>query len=140
MSWNVNSLAKDNFQRVRLIEAHNSIFNYDLISICDTLLSDYTFVPANNPANSRNGGVGLFYKNSLPVIVRNDLSFDELIVVELKFGRKKYFLLFYIELLLLTIPLLNFKISCQTLYSKIKTENPFAIFFTGDFNAHSQLW
>ena len=33
MSWNVNSLPKDNFQRVRLIEAHNSIFNYDLISI-----------------------------------------------------------------------------------------------------------
>ena len=84
MSWNV-SLAKDNFQRVRLIEAHNSIFNYDLISICetslndsvelpDTLLNDYTFVPANNPVNTRNGGVGLFYKNSLPVLVRNDLS------------------------------------------------------------------
>ena len=28
----------------------------------------------------------------------------------------------------------------ENLYSKIKTENPFAIFFTGDFNAHSQLW
>ena len=102
MTWNVNSLAKDNFQRVNLIEAHNSIFNYDLISICETssndsvelpdiLLNDYTFVPANNPANSRNGGVGLFYKNYLPVIVRNDLCFDESIVVGLKFGRKKIF-------------------------------------------------
>jgi hypothetical protein len=39
MSWNVISLAKDNFQRVRLIEAHNSIFNYDLISICETSLN-----------------------------------------------------------------------------------------------------
>ena len=67
MSWNVNSLAKNNFQRVRLIEAHNSIFNYDLISICETslndlvelpetLLNDYTFVPANNTVNTRNGG------------------------------------------------------------------------------------
>ena len=54
MSWNVNSIAKDNFERVRLIEAHNSIYNYDLISICETslndsklpdiLLTDYTFV------------------------------------------------------------------------------------------------
>ena len=80
MSWNVNSLGKDNFQCVRLIEAHNSIFNYDLISICktslndsvelpDTLLNDHTFVPANIPANSRNGGVGLLFKNSLPVII-----------------------------------------------------------------------
>ena len=88
MSWNVNSLGKDNFQRVRLIEAHNSIFNYDLISICEpslkelvelpeTLLNGYTFVPAKNPANIRHDGVGLFYKNSLPVIVRDDLSFEE---------------------------------------------------------------
>ena len=78
MSWNVNSLAEDNFNRVRHIEAHNSIFNYDLISICETslndsvellltLLSEYTFVPSNNPANTRHGRVGLFYKNSLPV-------------------------------------------------------------------------
>ena len=104
MSWNVNSLAKDDFQRVRLIEAHNSIFNYDMISICETslndsvelpetLLNDYTFVPANSSANTRHGGVGLFYKNSLPVIIRNDLSFDESIVVELKFGLKKIFFL-----------------------------------------------
>ena len=69
MSWNVNSLAMNNFQRVSLIEANNSIFNYDLISMCetslndsvelpDTLLNDYIFIPANNPANSRNGGWG----------------------------------------------------------------------------------
>ena len=38
MSWNLNSLTKENFKRVRLIEAHNSIFNYDLISICETSL------------------------------------------------------------------------------------------------------
>ena len=79
-----------------------TIFNYDLISICETSLNDtielpetllngYTFVPANSPANNRHGGIGLFYKNSLPVIVRDDLSFEESIVVELKFGRKKYF-------------------------------------------------
>ena len=54
-------------------------------------MNTHTFVPANNPANTRHGGVGLFYKNSLPVIVRNDLSSDESIVVELKFGRRKIF-------------------------------------------------
>ena len=102
MSWNLNSLAKDNFHRVSLIEAHNSCFNYDLISICEsslndsinlpeTLLDEYTFVPVNNPANTRRGGVGLFYKNSLPLIIRNDLSFDVSVVVDVKFGRKKMF-------------------------------------------------
>ena len=85
----VNSLIKNNFQRVRLIEARN-----DLISICEaslddsvelpeTLLNDYTFVPCNHPPNTRSGGIGLFFKNSLSV-VRNYLSFDESIVIELK--------------------------------------------------------
>ena len=93
--------SQGNFQRIHLIEAPNAPFKYDLISICETslndsvelpenLIDDYTFVPANNPANVRHGGVGLFYKNSLPVIVRNDLSFDVSIVIEIKFGRKKY--------------------------------------------------
>ena len=92
MSWNFNSIAKDDFQRVRLIETHNSIFNYDLISMCETslndsiklpdiLLNDYTFVHSKNPTNNRHGGVGLFYKNSLPIKIRNDLSFDESIVI-----------------------------------------------------------
>ena len=74
INWNLNSLAKADFQRVRLIEAHNTPFNYDLISICKTslndsvelpekLLEEYTFEPANNPSNNRHGGVGLFYKD-----------------------------------------------------------------------------
>ncbi len=102
MNWNINSLGKNNFERVKLIEAHNSLFNYDLISLCETslnseieipdpLLNEYSFLPANHPDNVSHGGVGLFYKNSLPLKPRPDLAFDESIVVELKFGRKKIF-------------------------------------------------
>ena len=123
MNWNLNSLTKDNFHRVHLIEAHNSIFNYDLISVCETnlndsvelpetLLNDYTFVPANHPSNRKHGGDGLFYKDSLPVTVRHNLSFEESVVVELKFGRNIFFLLSYTEVLLLNIHLLNFKLFC----------------------------
>ena len=86
-AWNVNSLAKDNFQRVRLIEARNTIFNYDLTSICETSLNDSVESPETLPTTY------LFLQANLitlgMVIVRNDLSFDESIVVELKFGRKK---------------------------------------------------
>ena len=101
-TWNLNSLGKDKFNRVRLLEAHNSIFNYDLISLCETslnesvelpepLLENYTFISCNNSNNTKHGGVGLFYKTSLPLKVRNDLSFEESIVVESIFGRKKIF-------------------------------------------------
>ena len=33
-----------------------------------------------------------------------------------------------------------FMTNFETLFSKIKSENPFTMFFTGDFNAHSQFW
>ena len=119
LNWNLNSPAKDNFGRAQLLEAHNSIFDYDLISICEkslddtieipeVLIEDYTFVNCNNPNNTKHGGVGLFYKNNLPIKVRNDLYFDEPIVVELRFGRKKIFLLSYtkVQLFLWALQLL----------------------------------
>ena len=89
------------------------------------------------------GGVGPFYKNSLPVNARDDLSFEESIVVELKFGRKKIFVTFSYR-----TPAFNhtspefqaFLTNFENLCSNIKTENPFAVFVTGNFNAHSQFW
>ena len=64
LCWNLNSLVKEHFERVHLIEAHNSIYNYDLMTVCETslndsvelpetLINDYTFVSANNPLNTR---------------------------------------------------------------------------------------
>ena len=124
---------------------------YDLISICETSLNDtvelpetllngYTFVPVNDPANIRHGAVGLFYKNSLPVIVPDDLSFEISNVVELKFGWKKIFftVLYRTPAFRHTSPEFQaFLTNFENLYSKIKTENHFAVFVPDDFNAHS---
>ena len=109
----------------------------------EILLDEYTFVPVNNPANTRHGGVGLFYKYSFPVVIRNDLSFDESIAVELKFGRKKirFTVLYRSPAFDHNSP--NFQAflsNFSNLYAKIKVENPFASFFTGDFKAHSKYW
>ena len=154
MNWNLNSLATNDFSRVQLIEAHNSLHNYDLISICETNLTDslvpnvpqiegYTFEPANHPDNVTHGGVGLFYKNSLPIVVRRDLSFSESLVVELKFGRKKiFFTVVYRSPSFAhnSREFQDFMENFRNLHSKVTAENPFAIFFTGDFNGHSQTW
>ena len=32
-----------------------------IVELPENLIDDYTFVPVNNPANVRHGGVGLFY-------------------------------------------------------------------------------
>ena len=143
MSWNVNSIAKDDFQRLRLIEARNSNFNYDLISICETslndsiklpdiLLNDYTFVHSNNTTNDRHRGVGLFYKNSLPIKIRNDLSFEESIVVELNFGRKKIFftVLYRSPAFIHTTPECKvFLANVTSLYSKIINQKSIRVLF-----------
>ena len=131
MSWNFNSIAKDNFQRVRQIESQNSIFNYDLISIRETslndsiklpdiLLIDYTFVPSTSSTNTKYGSVGLFFKNYLPIKIRNDLSFEESVVVEISFSSRCY-----TEVLPLIILLSSSWITCQILpiyIPKLKTK------------------
>ena len=153
-NWNINSLAKDDFYRINIIEALNSTCDYDIISLCETSLNDtvtlpdvmlehYTFIPKNNPLNVKHGGVGVFYKNTLPIKVRNDLSFDETIVLELKFGRN-----FFFFTVLYRSPAHNsgspqfdnFLLNFRNLYETIKNENPYTVFFTGDFNGHSQFW
>ena len=46
-----------------------------LSELPNNLIDNSTFLPRNNPNNTRHGGVGLFYKNSLPIVVRDDLAF-----------------------------------------------------------------
>ena len=107
------------------------------------MLNDYTFITANHPDNVTHGGVGLFYKNTLPLKRRDDLSFDETIVVELKFGRKKIFftVLYRTPSFKHNTPGFNdFLNNFKSLNTNIQSENPYAVFFTGDFNGHSKLW
>ena len=99
-NWNLNTLSKDNFTRITLLEAHNTEHNYDIISLCETSLDDnvqvpemhgYKFHSCNHPDGNRSGGVGIFYKESLPLKIREDLSFNESIVCELIFGHRHIF-------------------------------------------------
>ena len=154
MNWNLNSLAKDEFKRVHSIEAINTAFNYDIISLCETSLTEqtaanvpeldgYTFASSNHPDNVPHGGVGIFYKNSLPLIVRRDLSFHESLVVELKFQRKKIFFTVLYRSPSFKHNSIEFQLFLENftrLNGKLKDENPFAMFFTGDFNGHSRTW
>ena len=75
---------------------------YDIISLCETSLGRNEIVPdnalpgylyhaCNHVSGEKKGGVGVFYKDTLPIKIRSDLSFDECIVTELRFGRKKIF-------------------------------------------------
>ena len=75
------------FSKGSLLNAFNSIHKYDIISLCETSLGFNEIVPeniiqgyhyhaCNYPSGEKNGGVGIFYKDSSSIIIRNDLSFD----------------------------------------------------------------
>ena len=151
-NWNLNTLSKEDFIRITLLEAHNTEHNYDIISLCETSLNDeiqvpkmpgYKFHSCNHPDGNRSGGVGIFYKESLPLKIRDDLSFNESIVCELIFGHKHIFF---------TVLYRNpqgkanseefnsFLGNLEDLHENIKKQKPYAMFFTGDFNAHSETW
>ena len=80
---------------------------------------------------------------SLPVKVSDHLSFDQSIVIELKYGRNKIFftVLYRSPSFNYTTPAFaQFLDDFKNLYAKIHSENPHMSFFSGDFNYHSQFW
>ena len=101
-NWNLNTLSKNDFYRITLLEAHNTECSYDVILLCEISLNDavqvpenalpgYKFYACNHEDGARSGGVGIFYKESSPLRIRDDLSFNECIVAEMRFGHKKIF-------------------------------------------------
>ena len=148
--WNLNSIAAHDFLQISLIEAYNSIYNYDLIGIVETHLDDtvnqerlamkgYEFIKFNHPSNIKRGGVGLYIKDTLPKKERPDIAIlPECIVCELHFDRKKYFFV-----VLCRSPSQdqsefdNFMNNFELMLSKISAEDPQAVIITGDFYCRS---
>ena len=46
-TWNLNTLSIDEFPMVPLLNARNFIYKYDIISLCETSLSENEIVPEN---------------------------------------------------------------------------------------------
>ena len=63
----------------------------DDVEIPENLIDGYNFVPLNHPSGNKRGGVGIFYKENLPLKIRKDLSFDECLVCEVLIGKMKVF-------------------------------------------------
>ena len=126
------------------------MFNYDIISLCEINLNATVDLPSSlfksifshHPSGNKHGGVALCYKDNLPLVERNDSTFNECIVTEIHIGRKKVsFAVYRIPNGKTGSPEFDrFLNNLENLYTKIKYENPYAMFFTGDFNDHSQNW
>ena len=102
--WNLDSITARDNTKISLIEAYSSVFNYDLIAICDTRLDRFISNEDNQTEGFccdvfRNdhlsdtripGEVCLHYKENIPIRRRNDLEIlQETIVTEISLRRKK---------------------------------------------------
>jgi len=153
-NWNLNTLSKDDFSRVALLEAYNVSHKYDILSLCETsldfdetvtndLFPGYNYHSCNHISGEKKGGVGIFVKDTLPIIIRKDLSFDECLVVELRFGHKRiFFTVLYRNPIYKSNSqeFLAFVDNFRELHSNIENENPYSVIYTGDFNAQSSQW
>ena len=101
--WNLDSLPARDFARIPLIEALQSIYDFDMFGVCESMLngnisnedivvSGFSPDPFRSDKGpiARNGGVCLYFKESLPIKERCDLEIlPETIVAKIKLNRKK---------------------------------------------------
>ena len=105
--WNLNSVLAHDRIKISLLEAYNSVYNYDILVLGETYLSgdishDETFIERfsknpfrkDDPSGLHKGGVCMYFKENLPIkrLVDQETLCAEGIVTEIALHRKKYFL------------------------------------------------
>ena len=78
--WNLNSLLPYNYNKLFLLRAYIAVHNFDVICLSETYLDStvasddenleitgYNQVRSDHPANTKRGGVCLYYKICLPL-------------------------------------------------------------------------
>ena len=152
--WNLISISAHNFAKVQLLKAYLAVHKFDILCLSETYLNSsfplddgnldipgYVMVRADDPGNSKRGGVCMQYKNCLPSKVLDIRFLHETIAFGLGICDK---LCSFISLYRspnrsfddLVLFLDNFELTLDTLAQK----NPFAMVALGDFNATSSNW
>ena len=98
---NLNSISVHNFIKLSLLRAYISINKIDIICLSETYLDSsissdndnlelpgYNLVRADNPTNTKRGGVCIYYHNSLPLKVIDIQLLNECINFEIRIGGK----------------------------------------------------
>ena len=106
MQWNCNSLPAHDYTRVSLIEAYNTLHNFDLIALSETALrpdhqnkpleiKGYSIIRNDLPTGDTHGGVMIYHKDDLAVKHRPDLQIiPNVIAIEISLKRKKVFFIY----------------------------------------------
>ena len=153
--WNLNGLTAHDSTKISLLQAYITQHNYDIICLTETflncsILSDdnrikidgYNLIRSDHPSDSKKGGVCIYYKEHIPLILRDDINtLDNCLVTEIRSQNEKCFLTcIYRSLSQNQDEFKNFCINFDELLNSINDELPLCSIVTGDFNARCSRW
>ena len=104
--WNLNGLTAHDSAKISLSQAYITQHNYDIICLTETflnssILSDdskikidgYNLIRSDHPSDSKKGGVCIYYKEHIPLVLRDDIkTLDNCMVTEIRSQNEKCFL------------------------------------------------
>ena len=153
--WNLNGLTAHDSTKISLLQAYITQHNYDIICLTETflncsILSDdnrikidgYNLIRSDHPSDSKKGGVCIYYKEHIPLILRDDINtLDNCLVTEIRSQNEKCFLTcIYRSLSQNQDEFKNFCINFDILLNSINDKLPLCSIVTGDFNARCSRW
>ena len=153
--WNLNSIAAHNYAKMTLLEAYLITHNFDIAFLSETYLDSsfdkndprlnipgYNLERCDHPDDIKQGGVCIFFKENLSLVVRKDLSIlRECLVCEVRASNRKCFVTgLYRSPSQSPECFDNFKADLQDTLTRIENENPFISVVVGDFNARCSNW
>ena len=103
--WNLNGLTAHDSTKILLFQAYITQHNYDIICLTETflnssILSDdnrtkiegYNLIRSDHPSDSKKGGVCIYYKEHIPLILQDDINtLDNCLVTEIRSQNEKNF-------------------------------------------------
>ena len=148
--WNLNGLTAHDSTKISLLQAYITQRNYDIICLTETFLNSsilsgdnrikidgYSLIRSDHPSDSKKGGVCIYYKESIPLILRDDINtLDNCLVTEIRSQNEQCFLTcIYRSPSQNQDEFKNFCTNFDILLNNINDELPLCSIVTGDFNA-----
>ena len=153
--WNLNGLTAHDSTKISLLQAYITQRNYDIICLTETflnssILSDdnrikidgYSLIRSDHPSDLKKGGVCIYYKEHIPLILQDDINtLDNCLVTEIRSQNEKCFLTcIYCSPSQSQDEFKNFCTNFDILLNNINDELPLCSIVTGDFNARCSRW
>ena len=149
MSLELNSISVNNFEKLHLLQAFNSVYKYDVLCISETFLKssysnddpslslkDYNMIRSDHLDNLKRGGVCIYFKETLPLKILNISLLNECLVVDIAYEDKKCMIVsLYRSPSQTSEQFGSFLTNLENLIDTIFCSDPFLVFILGDVNA-----